>query len=78
MQITRWINNINSKKPYFNREKPKKSKYRREERYDIIGVATRVKHQVLYVRVTSISNGRSDVKIDDEIKVIYECAIKIT
>ena len=37
-----------------------------------------VKHQVLNVRVTSIQNGRSDVKIDDEIRATYECVIKIT
>ena len=44
----------------------------------IIGVATRVKHQVLYVRVARILNVRSDVKIYDEIKVTYECVIIIT
>ena len=32
---------------------------------DIVGVATRVKHQVLYVRTTSIPNVKSDVIIDD-------------
>ena len=42
------------------------------------GVAIRVNHQVLYVRSTSILNGRSDVKIYDEIRVTYECVIKIT
>ena len=37
-----------------------------------------MKSRVLYVRVASILNGRSDVKIYDEIKVTYECIIKIT
>ena len=36
----------------------------------IVGVATRVKHQVFfYVRVSSISKGRSDIKIDNKIWV---------
>ena len=79
MQISNWFNKINSKKPYFNIWKPTKgSKYQREERCDIIIVAKRVKHQVLYVLVTSILNGRSDVKIYDEIKATYECANRIT
>ena len=43
----------------------------------MVGVAIRVKHQVLYVRSISILNGRSNVKIYDEIKVTYECVIKI-
>ena len=59
-------------------ENLKKSKYQREERYDIVCVASIAKHQLLYVRVTSILNDRSDVKIDDEIRVTYKCVIKIT
>ena len=46
--------------------------------HDIVGVATRMKHQVLYARVESIHNIKSNVKIDDEIRVIYEFFIKIT
>ena len=37
-----------------------------------------MKHQVLYFRVTSIPNVKLDVIIDDKIKVIYDCVIKIT
>ena len=44
----------------------------------IVGVATRVNHQILYVRAASISNGKSDIKIDDEIRVTYDSVIKIT
>ena len=44
---------------------------------DIFGVATRLKRRVLYVRVTRILNSRSDVKNDDEIRIIYKCVIKI-
>ena len=52
--------------------------HQKEERYDIVHVATRVKHQVLYVRATSILNVKSDVIIDDEVRVLENCAIKIT
>ena len=44
---------------------------------DIVGVATKVKRQVLYVRATGILNGKSEVKIEDEIRDTYECVIKI-
>ena len=37
-----------------------------------------MKHQVLYVRATSIPNVKSDVIIDYEIRVTYDCVIKIT
>ena len=43
-----------------------------------VTVATRVKHQDLYVRGTSILNRRSYVIIVDEIRVRYDCVIKIT
>ena len=59
VQIANWINKINSRNPYFNREKPKKEVSKRRKN-DIVDVATRVKHQVLYVRVTSILNSRSE------------------
>ena len=67
---------LNPKKPYFNKVKPKKGgKYKRKERHDIAGVATRVKHQVLYVRVASIPNSRLDEKIDYKILVSYDDVI---
>ena len=47
-------------------------------RHYIVRVASRVKYQVLYVRTTSILNGRSDLKFYDEIKVKYENLTKIT
>ena len=77
MQIANWINKINYKKPNFIKRN-QKSKDQREERYNIVDVATRVKHQVSYVRVTSIPNDRLDIKIDDEIRVTYDCVIKMT
>ena len=43
---------------------------------DIVGVDTRVNHQVLYVWVARTMDGKSDVKINDEIKVTYESIIK--
>ena len=42
---------------------------------DIVGVATRVKIKVLYVRVTRILNNKSDVTIYDEIKVIMNVSL---
>ena len=45
---------------------------------DITSVDARVKQQVLNVRVTGILNGRLDIKIYNEIRVTYECVIKIT
>ena len=45
---------------------------------DIVGVATRVKKPALNVIVTTILNGKSDVKIYDKVIVTYDFAIKIT
>ena len=45
---------------------------------EIVIVVTRVKHQVLFIRVADILNGRLEVKIYDEIIVTFECIIKIT
>ena len=59
-----------SKKPYFNREKPKKEVSIKSRTNDIVDVASRVNHQVLYTKTTSILNGRSNVKIYDEIRFI--------
>ena len=77
MQISNWINKINSKKPYFNRENLKGIKHQREENYYIVGVETSVKYQVLYVWVASILNAKIDVIIDDETWVSYYYIIKI-
>ena len=67
-----------SKKPYFNREKPKKEVSIKRRTYNIVDVASRVNHQVLYTRATSILKVRSNVKIDDEIRFILECAMRVT
>ena len=66
-----------SKKPYFNREKSKKEVSIKRRTNDIVDVASRVNHQVLYTRATSILNGRSNVKIDDEIRFILECFMRV-
>ena len=78
MQITNRINKINSKKPYFNRDKQKRYLVSKRSKDDIVRAAKRVKHQALYVRITSILNVKLDVIIDDEIRVTYDCVIKIT
>ena len=57
MQISNWINKINSKNPYSNRVKPTEGiKYKKRKKYDLVGIATRVKNQILYVWASSISN----------------------
>ena len=65
------------KKPYFNREKPKKEVSIKRRTNDIVDVASRVNHQVLYTKATSILNGRSNVKIDDELRFILECVMRV-
>ena len=78
MQISNWINIINSKSPYFNMWKPTKgSKYQREERMILLVLLLEWSIK-FYIRVTGILNGWSDAKIYDEINVTYECVIKIT
>ena len=78
MQISYCINKINSKKYYFDGVKSTKwSKDQREERM-ILFVLLFEWSIKLYIRVTDILSCKSDLKIFDEIKVIYECVIKIT
>ena len=67
-----------SKKPYFNREKPKKEVSIKRRKNDIVDVASRMNHQVLYTKATSILNSRSNVKIDDEIRFILKYAMRVT
>ena len=69
---------INIKKPYFKREKPKKgTKHQRAERHDIKGIVTKVKHQVCYVKIIEIVNEREDIEVVQEIRVPYDCVIKL-
>ena len=79
VMITNWIQKINPKKQYYKREKPKKgSKHERHERYDIKGKVTKIKHQVCYVVITEVINSRDDIKVGEEIRVTYDCILKIT
>ena len=79
VMITNWIQKIDKKKQYFKREKPKKgSKHQRQERHDIRGKITKIKHQVCYVMITEVINSREDIKTDEEIRVSYDCILKIT
>ena len=76
--LTNWISKINIKKPYFKREKPKKgTKHQRAERHDIKGIVTKVKHQVCYVKIIDIVNEREDIEVGQEIRVPYDCVIKL-
>ena len=76
--ITNWINRLNPKKPYSKREKPTKgSKHQREERFGIKANITIVKHQVCYAEVKEIVNEMEDIEVDQEIRVSYDCIIKI-
>ena len=77
--LTNLINKINPKKQYYNREKSKKvGKHQRNERYDMKGIITKIKHQVCYVKVIDIVNSRDDIKIGEKIRVANDCIIKIT
>ena len=42
------------------------------------GIITKIKHQVCYIKIIDIVNSRDDIKIGGEIKVTYDCIIKIT
>ena len=42
------------------------------------GIITKIKHQVCYVKIINIVNSRDDIKIGEEIRVTYDCIIKIT
>ena len=35
-------------------------------------------HQVCYVIITEVINSREDIKVDEEIRVSYDCILKIT
>ena len=71
--LTNWINNVNPKKQYYNREKLKKgSKHQRHERYDMKGIITKIKHRVCYVKIIDIVNLGDNIKIDEEIRVTHE------
>ena len=78
--LTNWISKINIKKPYFKREKSKKGtkhQKQRAERHDIKGIVTKVKHQVCYVKIIEIVNEREDIEVGQEIRVPYDCVIKL-
>ena len=78
MQVTNWIIKWILINLFFNKEKPTKgNKDQRKERFDIVGVATRVKHDVLYVISTSIPNVKSDVKIDNKFELHMTMQLKI-
>ena len=34
-------------------------------------------HQVRYVKITEITNERDDLKVEDEIRVPYDCILKL-
>ena len=76
MQITNQINKSNPEKPYFKREEPKNKLSIKEKKVWYCWCCYKSEVSVLYVRATSIPNVKSDVKIDDEIRVTYSCAIK--
>ena len=76
--IPNWINWLNQKKPYFKRIKPIKiCKYQRQERFYIKANITKVKHQVCNAEVKEIVNEMKDIEVDQEIRVSYDCIIKI-
>ena len=69
---------INIKKPYFKRQKPKKgTKHQRTERHDIKAVDIKANLQVCYIRIIKIVNEREDIEAQQEIRVLYDCVIKL-
>ena len=60
--LTNWITKINIKKSYLKWDKPKKgTKHQRNERPDIKGVITKVKHKICYARIIEIVNERLEI-----------------
>ena len=41
------------------------------------GTITKIKHQVCYIKIIDIVNSRDGIKIGEEIRVTYDCIIKI-
>ena len=44
----------------------------------MMGIITKIKYQVCYVKIINIVSSRDDIKIGEEIRVTYDCIIKIT
>ena len=56
----------------------KGSIHQRQKRHDIRRKITKFKHQVCYVMITEVVNSREDIKVDEEIRVTYDCILMIT
>ena len=75
--ITNWIKKLT--KNNILRDKPKKGgKHQRQERHDIRGKIAKIKLQVCYAMITEVINSREDIKVDEKIRVTYDCILKIT
>ena len=74
--MTNLIQKNRFKKQYFKRKPKKGSKHQRQERHDIRGKITKIKHQVCYVMIIEVINSREDIKVDEGIR--EDCILKIT
>ena len=76
--ITNWISKTNIKKPYFEREKPKKgTENQRTERHNAKGVVTKVKLKICNDRIIEIVNERKGIEIVQVMRVPHDCVIKL-
>ena len=76
--ITNWIHQINSKSFTLNRLNQWKESNIRGNKYFVIeAIISKIKHSVLYAHSIGTLKHREDIKVDQEIKVSYDCIIQI-
>ena len=77
--LTNWISKISIKKLYFKREEQKEeTKHQRTERKDIKGIVTKAKLKICYDRIIETVNERINIEAQQEIRVHYDCVIKLS
>ena len=61
-----------------SKEEPKKgTKHKKTEKYDIKGVVSKAKLQICNFRIIENANEREDIEAQQEIRVPYDCVIKL-
>ena len=63
---------------FWVKRRRKEAKHQRQERHNIRGKITKNKTLVCYVMIAEVINSRGDIKVDEEIRVTYDCILKIT
>ena len=56
----------------------KESKHQRQEWFDIKAIISKAKLQVFNAQIIGIVNQREDIKVDQEIRLSYDCIIQIS